>query len=364
MTKHLIQVFSITIIKLLDSTNVIAAVFWMHHCQIDRLFAIWQKINPDSWFPTNPVEINALTRARAYFDPKVPLEPFRSTATGATGALGDKGWWTCNTAQYTKTFGYSYADTDVPNPLDNFMKKYAWSFRQDKTGPFGKCPDNMLPWDTTKAQIYQFTQAELKQANPSVTEAVFHAARTLVAENSVLKSTLSKVASNGATQESLKTEVVPSDRAFASSADDMPEAKESEVDESAVSRSWYIDMLVERYATPVCYRSTKLTARLRLALNGSFSVNFFTGPFGDDPWRYYAEKELAGSTNVFAAPVQACDNCGRDREKAVLVSDTADITPILLDYHNVGQLQSLAAKDVVPFLKDRLKWRVVTVCNK
>lgn len=102
---------------------------------------------------------------------------------------------------------------------------------------------------------------------------------------------------------------------------------------------------------------------IRLALNGSFFINYFTGPFGSDPTKYLIEKELAGTTNVFAAPVQACDNCGRDRDEAVVVADTTDITPILLDYVELGQLQSLGASDVVTFLKDRLKWRVVTVSD-
>ena len=99
----------------------------------------------------------------------------------------------------------------------------------------------------------------------------------------------------------------------------------------------------------------------RLVLNGSFFINYFTGPFGADPTKYLIEKELAGTTNVFAAPIQACDNCGRDLKRAVLVADTTDITPILLDYVKVGRLQSLGASDVVAFLKNRLKWRVVTV---
>jgi tyrosinase len=66
---------------------------------------------------------------------------------------------------------------------------------------------------------------------------------------------------------------------------------------------------------------------------------------------------------VFAAPIEACDNCGRDKEKQALVADTTDITPILLDYVKVSKLSDLSAGQVVTFLKNRLKWRVVTVCT-
>jgi tyrosinase len=47
--------------------------------------------------------------------------------------------------------------------------------------------------------------------------------------------------------------------------------------------------------------------------------------------------------------------------KRALVTDTTDITPILLDYTKVGKLPDLSAAEVVPFLKARLKWRIVTV---
>jgi hypothetical protein len=57
-----------------------------------------------------------------------------------------------------------------------------------------------------------------------------------------------------------------------------------------------------------------------------------------------------------------CDNCGRQNEQALLVTDTTDITPTLLNYKEAGALSSISAKDVVPFLKKHLKWRVVTVC--
>jgi len=70
---------------------------------------------------------------------------------------------------------------------------------------------------------------------------------------------------------------------------------------------------------------------------------------------------LAGLSHVFAAPVEACDNCGRHEQQAVLVSNTTPITSMLLDYMEIGELQSLHPEHVKPFLIERLKWRVVTV---
>ncbi|KIW71471.1 hypothetical protein PV04_03631 [Phialophora macrospora] len=285
-------------------------VFWMHHCQIDRLFAIWQKINPNSWFPTDPNKIKEL--GQVYFNPEVPLEPFRSAKHGEVGTLGKNGWWTCNTARSTKMFGYSYADVDAADALDNFNKKYGWSVRWKEGDKFGECPSDMRPLNMTIAQVFQFSQTD-GVSQPSA-------------------------------QKAIKADVVPSERAISGEpTDSVPLVSQSDVEESTVSRSWYIDMEVER-----------------LALNGSFDIHYFTGPFGGDPTKYLIEKELAGVTNVFTAPIEACDNCGRNLEQALLVTGTTDITPILLDYIKIGQLQSLDASDVVAFLKNGLKWRVVT----
>ena len=102
-----------------------------------------------------------------------------------------------------------------------------------------------------------------------------------------------------------------------------------------------------------------------MALNGSFTTYFFFGDFEDVLAKYCLQLNLGGASTVIAAPVQVCDNCkGQDADKLV-VTDTTNITPILLDFKHIGQLPDLAPKNVVPFLKERLKWRVVTVnCPK
>lgn len=70
---------------------------------------------------------------------------------------------------------------------------------------------------------------------------------------------------------------------------------------------------------------------------------------------------LAGFTHVFAAPVEACDNCGQQDEQAHLVTSTVPITSILLDYVETRILESMRPEHVKPFLVQNLKWRVVTV---
>jgi tyrosinase len=102
----------------------------------------------------------------------------------------------------------------------------------------------------------------------------------------------------------------------------------------------------------------------RLAFNGSGTIYFFVGeapPPNIATSDYLSYPTLAGVNHIFAAPTEACDNCGNQQNQAHLVTDTAPITPILLDYIQVGQLDDLTVRNVKPFLIKHLKWRIVTV---
>lgn len=105
---------------------------------------------------------------------------------------------------------------------------------------------------------------------------------------------------------------------------------------------------------------------IRLGLNGSFSIDYFIGLKGGaitvPPQDYSQAPTLAGSTYIFSSPKEACDKCEIQQEHGHLVSDTTPITPILMDYVKVGLLTSLEPEHVKPFLTDRLRWRVQTVC--
>ena len=71
----------------------------------------------------------------------------------------------------------------------------------------------------------------------------------------------------------------------------------------------------------------------------------------------------AGLSHIFAAPAEACDNCGRQRLQAHLVTSTAPITPMLLDYVKIGELADLSPEKVKGFLVKMLKWRVIDVSD-
>ncbi|KAI1120171.1 tyrosinase [Nemania abortiva] len=79
-------------------------MFWLHHCNIDRLYAIWQSLNPDKWFETD---------IQRYFDQKIvgsgtvitnktPLRPFHKDTAGTV--------WTPDDARDWFKLGYTYPE--------------------------------------------------------------------------------------------------------------------------------------------------------------------------------------------------------------------------------------------------------------
>ena len=78
-------------------------VFMLHHANVDRLFAIWQTIWPDTY-----IENSTATSGTATITPgdliteDSPLTPFHSTSNGT--------FWTSATARDTTVFGYTYPE--------------------------------------------------------------------------------------------------------------------------------------------------------------------------------------------------------------------------------------------------------------
>ncbi|KAK9413322.1 putative tyrosinase [Seiridium unicorne] len=101
-----------------------------------------------------------------------------------------------------------------------------------------------------------------------------------------------------------------------------------------------------------------------MALNGTFTIYFFIGgvPGDDIPVSHYVLfPTLAGNTHIFAAPAEACDNCGQQRDAAQLESGTVPINPILLDHVIAGSLVDITPDRVKRFLVQNFRWRVIDV---
>ncbi|KAF2731878.1 Di-copper centre-containing protein [Polyplosphaeria fusca] len=329
------------------TTAAFDPIFWFHHCQIDRWFAIWQGAHPTDplnptgkrWFAT-PGEAQSRNLDDTWTTATTPLLPFRHPDQTKTK------YWNSNLSYKTSNFGYRYPDllsSDSPDPTavqKRFKDTYQWARRlvnspNNKAAP----PKEMEPLNLDDSKFFRgiddFTP--LNKPKPVALQPTF----------SLMS--LSEVPALKATSFSLAPEAQP--EAFAAKVEALPSvqapistAPEVSITEEHVSREWYIDDVVQR-----------------LALNGSFSILYFLGDFDASlpPSSLGLAPTFVGNTHIFTAPIQACDNCGHQDQQAHLVTNTTPMTAMLLDYEATGRLASLRPEHVKPFLVQNLKWRVV-----
>lgn len=118
-------------------------VFWLHHCNIDRMLAVWQATHegPDSWLPSD----------KSSYAQSVPLWPFRR-GPGKTDA-GDM--WNSAQARSVSAFGYTYGDLQGSKSqiAARWDRSYRWSLQSNgQTNP----PEWMEPIDVRGSQSFNF----------------------------------------------------------------------------------------------------------------------------------------------------------------------------------------------------------------
>ncbi|CAK4011381.1 tyrosinase precursor like [Lecanosticta acicola] len=94
-------------------------LFWLHHCNVDRLFAMWQTINPNSYGASQQAPHSTWTIAQGSTqDQNSPLKPFRKTSST---------FWTTNDVQDWTVFQYTYsefADSDgSADAISNYINQ-------------------------------------------------------------------------------------------------------------------------------------------------------------------------------------------------------------------------------------------------
>ncbi|KAK3717187.1 hypothetical protein LTR37_005896 [Vermiconidia calcicola] len=85
------------------ATAAFDPLFWLHHTNVDRLFAMWQALWPDSYGGSQVAPHNTWTIAQGTTqNANSPLTPFHRDAAG--------NFWTTNLVRDTKVFKYTYPE--------------------------------------------------------------------------------------------------------------------------------------------------------------------------------------------------------------------------------------------------------------
>lgn len=91
-------------------------LFFIHHVSTDRLITMWQTLNPTAWMsPMAAGETSYNTVKGDIQTSSTPLTPFYISDDGT--------FWTSDMARNTRTFGYTYADTDPAMARDQDIQE-------------------------------------------------------------------------------------------------------------------------------------------------------------------------------------------------------------------------------------------------
>ncbi|KIX98768.1 uncharacterized protein Z520_05229 [Fonsecaea multimorphosa CBS 102226] len=129
-------------------------VFWLHHANVDRLFAMWQALYPDSYIEPTVNAYGSYYETVGFVDSgTTALAPFHSDAGSAL--------FTSDDVRSTKTFGYSYPE--LPD----------WEMSPDELANNVRTAVNSLYNPSSNSTISTATR-RTRRRSPSIAESFGH----------------------------------------------------------------------------------------------------------------------------------------------------------------------------------------------
>ncbi|KAJ4986034.1 hypothetical protein SVAN01_08512 [Stagonosporopsis vannaccii] len=234
-------------------------LFWLHHANVDRLFALYQAEHPDAKLqPSNVGSAgNVFVEDNSMVDKDTPLLPFRRNPGS---------FWTTNEAMDWKLFGYDYADTGAASSMSA---------------------------QATVARLYSGNARERLTADL-----------------------------NGSVKHSLLANV---------------------------SNTTYTDWVINAAAAPLDLPSSFV---VQFALVGDFSSD---EPINVGMWPVL----MPGDHNKAKRSLREAESLtARATTAEMTLHGAVSLTTSLLDKIDAGELRSLDENDVVPFLREKLSWKL------
>ncbi|KAG9238946.1 tyrosinase precursor [Amylocarpus encephaloides] len=323
-------------------------VFWLHHTNVDRLFAIWQVLNPSSYTIDKPSQSGTFVRARRAKETKdTPLAPF----VNSTGAM-----WTSTAVQNTETFNYAYPETQ------------RWAFGTDA--------EYQANVQKTVQRLYggisnQFMAMAAASGLPAATPppAAPSAPAPVISEGIDKTKAANGSAAAGADPPPAEK---PAEHHPSNPLGDFVENMKQHIMGSSEPRDGVRGLDLESEigqpsATPAgpqrASSFTEYIANLKAPkhiLNQGFRVYVFLGDFTPSTDTWCTQDASIGTLTVFGSNPETtgCGKCQADAEDDVVVTGTVPLTAALLQQYQAGNLGGLSKENVLPWLRRNLHWRV------
>ncbi|KAL3427941.1 tyrosinase [Phlyctema vagabunda] len=301
----------------MSPVSLIDPIFWMHHCNVDRLFALWQDLYPKKY-------VEPFSAERGRIDPNISLLPFHKDTVGST--------WTAASCRYQqKDLYYTYPE------LQRWLDKY-------KTN--GK-------FDEVKYQKALRTAIELKYSTTG------KATLQLPQNDGLATTQLLSLNAENFQIENFPPPLVAKAQALATSKTEQQQPivpNSSELQEKWEENDYVVNVLYDRFA-----------------LGGyPYLIRIFLGDVPEGPPFYFVDTPTqVGLVYNFSGPTESrgqgpegCANCTRQQQDHELSTGQVILTDYLIEriHKHVQErgltLQTLSREEVVQYLKNNLHWRI------
>ncbi|KAK3317933.1 hypothetical protein B0H66DRAFT_621379 [Apodospora peruviana] len=333
-------------------------IFWLHHCNVDRLFAIYQALNPARYVESVQASgwavNNFTTDSGDIQDGNTKLYPF----------WNNKGTdiWTSNGIKKTDDLGYVYPETSLKARQQPGYKDWL----QVRISQLYPLPSGLRLASAPTASVANISSFTMAQPKPEFSSLAAQSVPELKSVHAVHKTTANTpgkhdtpvantapTTSGASTSASIMTTTAAAPKAApvaGAGASAHPTVSTTEPhDESDAFNLWTVDIRTEKHA-----------------LGEPYSVYVFLGDFPADASQWDLNPTTTGSVFVFGQSTETkCDKCVDDMAENLLVTGTVSLTGALVKDVQDGKLGSLEAADVVPYLTSQLHWRVAkTDCTE
>lgn len=343
---------------------------------VDRLFAIWQALNPTSWTIREPTEQgNFVTQAGSIETSTTPLTPF-------IDASGSK-YWTSEGVRLTETFNYAYPETqrwafksesDYENSVANAVQQLYGGLSSQFSGEEAFKLMSVQPSAAATAPAIKET-AEVPHSNGSTNGHANGAASAPIHE---AQKPVTDTHSGFHPFHNLAERV----KGAVSGHDHKPEHQAErgglDLEKEIGNRTSLPFLLLSEHkltaiiaAPPVPEQARSYTEYIvnikapKHLLGQSYRVHIFLGEFHPDTKTWPTLDALVGTFSVFgkettpgAEDETKCGKCKDDAAANTIITGTVPLTAQIIGEVKKGHCGSLNKSNVLPYLKENLHWRV------
>jgi tyrosinase len=299
-------------------------VFWLHHANVDRLFAIWQALNPTSYTISEPAGDGTFTITPETTETATTaLAPFKD-------ASGTK-YWNSTGVRSTETFNYAYPETQ--RWLFASDDQYTTSVQTAVQQLYGGVSNQFLGDQTLNL---------MAASVPPVRKATNGSHNGTQKKPNVIQKVIGSVFKSQST-----------DGATDDNNGDLSREINFE-DEIASNQPAPVQAKPEAYTE---YIANILAPKH--ALEQAYRVHIFLGEFDGSTSTWHTQDALVGTFVVLGKPQGTeCGKCRKDKEREVMITGTIPLTSALLKEYNAGNLGGMDKENVLPWLTKNLHWRI------